>query len=40
MLLLQRQGKTVDYGPQNLQQLGNSIEAFRLVNELEEYVVD
>ena len=40
MLFLQRQGETIDDRSKNLQKLGNSIESFRLVDELEEDIVD
>lgn len=40
MLLLERQGESVDDGSENLQQLGDAIEPFGLVDELKEDIVD
>ena len=40
VLFLQWQSKTVDYRTENLEKLGDAVEALRLVNELEEDVVD
>lgn len=40
MLLLQRQGKTIDDGSHDLQQLRNPIESLGLVGELEEDIID
>ncbi len=40
MLLLQGEGKAVDDGAQDLQQLGNAVEPLGFVGELEEDVVD
>ena len=39
MLLLQRQGKTVDNGSKNLEKLSDPIEPLRFVDELEKHVV-
>lgn len=40
MFFFQWQGEAVDNGTQNLEQLSNTIEAFGLINELEEDIVD
>lgn len=40
MLLFERQGESVYDRTQNLEQLGDAIEALRFVNELEEDIVD
>lgn len=40
MLLLQGQCKPIDDASQDFQQLSNTIETFRLVDELEKYIVD
>jgi len=40
VLLLQWQSETVDDGPENLEKLGDTVEALCLVDELEEDVVD
>lgn len=40
VFLLQRQGETVDNGAEYFEQLGNSVKALRLVDELEKDVVD
>lgn len=40
MLLLEGQGEAVDNGPEDLEQLGNTVESLGLVGELEEDVVD
>jgi len=40
VLLLQWQSETVDDGPENLEKLGDAVEALCLVDELEEDVVD
>ena len=40
VLLFERQGESVNDGSQNLQELSDPIVSFRLVNEIEEHVVD
>lgn len=40
VLLLERERETVDYGAEDLEQLGDPVVALRLVDELEEDVVD
>lgn len=40
MLFLQRQGEAVDDGAEDLEELGDSVESFGLVYELEEDVVN
>jgi hypothetical protein len=40
VLFLERQCKSVDDTTQNLQKLCNTIESFRFVDKLEEYIVD
>lgn len=40
VLVLEREGEAVDDGPEDLEELGDSVVALRLVDELEEDVVD
>jgi len=40
VLFFQRQSEAIDDGPKNLKKLSNAVETLRLVNELEEHVVD
>jgi hypothetical protein len=40
VLFLQWQSKTVDYRTKNLEKLGDTVETFRLIYELEEDIVD
>jgi hypothetical protein len=40
VFLLQWQGESIDNGAQDLEKFGNSVESLRLVDELEEDVVD
>jgi hypothetical protein len=40
VFLLQRKSESIDNGAKNFQQLGNSVETFSLVRELEKHVVD
>lgn len=40
VFLLQRQGKTVDDGSENLQKFSNAVMSFAFVDEVVEYVVD
>lgn len=40
MLLFQRECEAVDDGSQNFEKLGNAVESFCLISELEENIVD
>ena len=40
VLLLQWQRETIDNGAENLEKFGDAVEPLRLINELEEDVVD
>lgn len=40
MLVLEWQGKSIDDGAQNFQQLGNAVEALGFISELEEDIID
>lgn len=40
VFFLERQGESVDDTAQNLEELGNSVETFSLINELEKHIVN